>query len=106
MWFIMRNEDFVCENCLKNITKQNSWSVRNHCPYCLYSKHLDEVFPWDRASKCEWLMKPTWIDYKKNKWYMIIHECLKCNKTILNKTSEDDDFLDFIKLINKNDRFF
>jgi len=102
MWFKMINESFVCENCHKKVEKHPSWSARNHCPYCLYSKHLDKDFPWDRASECFWLMKPIWIDYKKNKWYMIKHKCIKCSKEILNKIAPDDNFLDFVNKVNKN----
>lgn len=101
MSFKMINESFVCENCRKNIQKHPEWSARNHCPFCLYSKHLDKDFPWDRASNCGWLMKPIWIDNKKNKWWMIKHKCAKCGKEILNKVATDDDFLGFIKTINK-----
>lgn len=101
MWFKMINDDFICENCHQKISKHPKWSARNHCPFCLYSKHLDDIFPWDRKSKCEWLMIPTDIDYKKNKWYMIKHKCLKCSKEILNKIAPDDNFLDFINLRNK-----
>lgn len=101
MWFKMINESFTCENCWKEITKHPEWSARNHCPYCLYSKHLDDIFPWDRASNCYALMHPIWIDYKKNKWWMIKHKCIKCNKEILNKVSPDDDLLTFIKKLNK-----
>lgn len=102
MSFIMINESFVCENCKKEIKKHPKWSARNHCPYCLYSKHLDESFPWDRKSNCRWLMKPIWIEYKKNKWNMIKHKCIKCSKEILNKIAPDDDFLNFIKKIWNN----
>ena len=97
----MINESFECENCWKLIEKHPEWSARNHCPHCLYSKHMDKDFPGDRLSECQWLMKPVWIDYKKNKWNMIKHKCVKCGKEILNKVAPDDNFLDFIKKINK-----
>jgi hypothetical protein len=67
----------------------------------LSSKHLDESFPWDRASECHGIMLAVWIDHKKNKWNMIKHKCKKCNKEILNKVAPDDNFLDFVKKINK-----
>ena len=102
MWFKMINESFICENCGKEIIKHPEWSARNHCPFCLYSKHLDEKIPWDRKSKCMWLMEPIDIDYKKNKGNMIKHKCLKCGKEILNKIAPDDNFLDFVKIRNKN----
>jgi len=102
MWFKMINESFICEHCWINIDKHPEWSARNHCPTCLYSKHLDENFPWDRLSKCHWLMQAIDIDYKKNKGNMIIHKCLKCNKQILNKIAPDDKFLEFIQKRNKS----
>lgn len=93
MAFKMINESFTCENCKKNVSKHPEGSARNHCPFCLFSKHLDDKFPWDRRSECKWLMEPVWIDYKKNKWWMIKHKCKKCNKEISNKIASDDDFL-------------
>jgi len=33
---------------------------------------------------------------------MIKHRCEKCGKEILNKIAPDDDFLKFIKNLNKN----
>ena len=101
MSFKMINENFNCENCSKKIKKNKKWWVRNHCNFCLYSKHLDKNFPWDRLSDCLWIMKPIWIEFKKNKWNMIKHKCKKCNQQILNKISYDDKFLEFIKKINK-----
>jgi DNA-directed RNA polymerase subunit RPC12/RpoP len=91
MGFIMKNESFVCDNCKQEVARHPSGSARNHCPFCLYSKHLDKEFPGDRASTCYGTMKPIWKDHKKNKWWMIEHECQLCHKKILNKVAEDDD---------------
>lgn len=98
MGFIMKNESFICENCNKEVTKHPTGSARNHCPFCLYSKHLDKEFPGDRASTCHGIMRPIWKDYKKNKWWMIEHECISCHKKILNKVAEDDDMWIFGRL--------
>ena len=46
-------------------------------------------------------MIPVDIDYKKNKWYMIKHKCIKCWKEMLNKIASDDNFLEFIEKRNK-----
>ena len=35
------DEEFVCENCGKKVPKLG-YSCRNHCPYCLHSKHVDK----------------------------------------------------------------
>ena len=101
MWFTMINESFICEHCWKQAEKHPEWSARNHCPFCLSSKHMDETLPWDRKSDCHWIMLPIDIDYKKNKGNMIKHKCEKCWKAILNKIAHDDHFLDFVKKRNK-----
>lgn len=101
MSFKMINESFDCENCKTQIEKHPSGSARNHCPKCLYSKHLDKDSPGDRLSACHWLMKPIWQDMKKNKWTMLVHNCERCWKKILNKLAPDDNFLDFVKSLNK-----
>jgi DNA-directed RNA polymerase subunit RPC12/RpoP len=100
MTFKMINESFVCENCWQMIEKHPKGSARNHCPFCLYSKHLDHLSPWDRLSKCQSIMKPIWIDHKKNKWWMIKHQCIKCHKEIINKIAPDDHYIEFIQLLN------
>ena len=38
--FNMINENFICENCGKEI-KKAAKTARDHCNYCLYSKHVD-----------------------------------------------------------------
>jgi DNA-directed RNA polymerase subunit RPC12/RpoP len=98
--FKMINEWFSCENCWYKIIKHPTGSARNHCPFCLFSKHLDKESPWDRLSECFWLMNPIWMDFKKNKGNMIKHKCDKCSKEILNQVAPDDNFLDFVKKIN------
>ncbi len=102
MSFIMINESFQCENCWQIIKKHPEWSARNHCPFCLFSKHLDKDFPWDRFSECKGIMTPVWIDYKKNKWWMIKHKCSRCWKEIWNKIAPDDNYIEFVEKMNKN----
>ena len=34
------DESFICEKCGKKVDKLK-YSSRDHCPYCLYSKHVD-----------------------------------------------------------------
>ena len=100
--FTMINTPFDCEQCQKKIVIHPEWSARNHCPFCLYSKHLDKDSPGDRLSTCLSLMKPIGIDYKKNKGNMVRHKRIKCNKVILNKIAPDDDFLTFVQDLNNN----
>lgn len=97
MSFIMRNEAFECQNCHQSITPHPEGSARNHCPHCLYSLHVDDAFPGDRASSCHGLMAPIGIDYRKNKGDMIVHKCQICDKKNLNKVAPDDDFISFVR---------
>ena len=48
--FNMVDETFICENCNKEVQKLN-YTARDHCPYCLYSKHVD-INPGDRMNTC------------------------------------------------------
>lgn len=97
----MYNESFECEYCRKSVTPHPEGSARNHCPFCLCSKHVDDANPGDRASECHGQMSPIGIDHRKNKGYMLQHRCGKCGKTILNKVAPDDDFLDFVRKLNR-----
>ena len=63
------DEGFICENCGKNVNKL-VYSSRDHCPYCLYSKHVD-INPGDRANKCEGLLKPIGIEKYKDRYYYV-----------------------------------
>jgi len=47
-------------------------------------------------------MEPVGIDYKKNKGDMIRHKCKKCGKEIPNIVAPDDDFVAFVRKLNKN----
>lgn len=87
--FIMKNDSFVCENCKKENNPLKT-GCRNHCKYCLYSKHVDKEIPGDRASECKALMEPIELDQTGAKGYVIVHKCTKCGKEIRNKTAPDD----------------
>lgn len=95
--FTMRDENFICENCGKNVEKLN-YTARDHCPYCLYSKHLD-IMPGDRKNECKGLLKPIGIEKFKDT-YKIIYKCLKCNQSHKNIMATDDD-MDLIIELSK-----
>lgn len=84
--FIKNQEDFTCEHC-GHAVKGNGYT--NHCPKCLWSKHVD-VNPGDRAAKCGGLMKA--VSYEKNsEGFTILHQCVICGYQKRNKLSPDDD---------------
>ncbi len=89
------DEGFVCENC-NNMVTPLGYTSRDHCPYCLYSKHVD-INPGDRKNECKGLLKP--IDVEKFKdTYKIIYKCNKCGMIHKNVIAKDDDFDLIIKL--------
>jgi hypothetical protein len=68
-------EDFVCEVCGEKVIGNGT---TDHCPNCLWGKHVDEAVPGDRASKCWGLMKPIAAEYR-NEGFRIFYKCEKCN---------------------------
>lgn len=97
----MLDEEFVCENCHKKVNKLN-YTSRDHCPYCLFSKHVD-INPGDRQNTCQGLLKPIGIEKYKNT-YKIIYKCLKCQNYHKNIMAIDDDFDIIIKLSSSNNQ--
>ena len=84
--FIRVKESFICENCGVKV-EGNGYT--NHCPDCLYSKHVDSIIPGDRLNPCKGLMKPIYVEVKRGK-YIIVHQCLKCGKIHRNKAVPND----------------
>lgn len=117
----------ICSRCHKEFndspigTKQ-----RNHCPFCLWSLHLDENIPGDRKSLCHGLMQPIGLTEKitPNKklalhaWgaigshlpqneigeLMIVHQCEKCGKFSKNRIAGDDETTRILDLLDDSGR--
>lgn len=96
--FNMIDEEFICEHCGKEV-KKLEYSARDHCPYCLYSKHVD-INPGDRANICKGLLKPIGIEKFKDT-YKIVYKCEKCKMEHKNIMAIDDNY-DVILEISKN----
>ena len=99
--FKMIDENFKCENCGHEVDKLN-YTARDHCPKCLYSKHVD-VMPGDRLNECHGLMKPIGIEKYKNT-YKIIYKCSKCHQLHKNIMANDDNY-DLIVKLSVNQEF-
>ena len=93
--FNMINEEFICENCGKKVNK-SEYTARDHCPYCLFSKHVD-INPGDRLNTCKGLLRPIGIEKFKDT-YKIIYKCDKCKKEHKNIVEKDDDMNLIIEL--------
>ena len=92
MFLQLRAETFRCKHCKKEVfLDSSSTKHRNHCPYCLYSLHVD-ISPGDRKSECHGSMKPFGLSLKIDGGeVMIIHICQKCEKLNINRISSEDD---------------
>lgn len=64
---------------------------RNHCPYCLYSRHVDGRTPGDRASECGGSMAPVGYFLRPKGEHVVVHRCLSCGFERYNRVAADDD---------------
>ena len=85
--FQRRIEDFECEHCGAQVTGDG---FTNHCPVCLWSKHVD-INPGDRAESCKGLMAPIAVESRRE-GYRIQFRCQQCGVERLNKAAPEDDF--------------
>lgn len=87
-----KGEYFNCINCNKKVyLLAPGTKNRNHCPFCLYSLHIDNIIG-DRESSCLGKMKPIYKYYKDDGEEVIVHKCLKCDFFRYNRIAGDDDF--------------
>jgi len=61
---------------------------RNHCPRCLWSRHVDHL-PGDRAAFCGGAMEPISVWVRSREW-VIIHRCTACGTLHANRVAGDD----------------
>jgi len=94
--FQKRVEDFVCEKCGNKVEGKG---YTDHCPQCLWSKHVD-VNPGDRKSECGGLMEPIGVEVKSDQ-YTIYYRCTKCGFKHRVKSAPDDNFDEIIKIANR-----
>jgi rubrerythrin len=85
--FKRTTEDFICEKCG---TKVKGTGYTDHCPNCLWSKHVD-INPGDRANECGGMMRPITVETKKDS-YVITYQCEKCGRIHRVKSDKADDF--------------
>lgn len=90
---IAKNEGFKSKNCGKKVAPvKYGGSYRNHCPYCLWSKHVDTDEPGDRKSDCQGMMAPIGVFTRRTSEYVLVHRCEKCGLERYNRIAGDDDF--------------
>lgn len=95
--------DFTCMHCCNFVSADAALSGvhnRNHCPYCLSSRHLDLFKAGDRLSACKGAMLPVALTWKRslkkyarpgNGELMLVHRCRDCGRLSINRIAADDD---------------
>jgi len=104
--------DFTCLNCGSFVCADAALSGvhhRNHCPYCLTSRHLDLFEAGDRLSACRGAMLPVALTWKRSlKKYarpgdgelMLVHRCRDCGGLSINRIAADDDNARILALLH------
>jgi len=88
----MTSDSFICINCGKKVFLQAPGTHnRNHCPFCLYSLHVD-IESGDRKSPCGGKMAPIGKYYKPDGEEVLVHKCEKCGFVRYNRIAGDDSF--------------
>lgn len=105
-------QEFVCLNCGLYVTfapELAGVQNRNHCPYCLWSRHLDWRTSGDRLSNCRAGMRPVGLTTKRgrNKYarerdgeLMLVHRCAGCGELVINRVAADDDAATILELFH------
>lgn len=106
---------FRCCNCghWASFSEFMGTEHRNHCSFCLWSKHVDLKKPGDRKSKCQARMKPIGLTFKhegvdkygipRQGELMLIHECV-CEKLSINRIAGDDNTETILRVFEESQR--
>lgn len=89
---IARDEGFACARCGREVPPHGR-TARDHCPYCLWSLHVD-VIPGDRAAGCGGGLEPVGVELRAGR-YMLRYRCVRCgagrvNQALLDGAPPDD----------------
>jgi RNHCP domain-containing protein len=86
-----RQSSFRCRHCRLDVSLDAPGTMhRNHCPSCLWSRHLDEHVPGDRASVCGGSMEPVAVHVRDDGELALVHRCRGCAAERLNRIAGDD----------------
>ena len=92
---------FRCRHCGLDVpTLAVGTAHRNHCPNCLWSRHLDDR-PGDRDTDCGSQMEPIAICVRGNGEWVLVHRCTGCDTVHLNRSAGDDNPLMLLRLAVK-----
>jgi DNA-directed RNA polymerase subunit RPC12/RpoP len=85
------DSSFTCSRCKAHVPAQSFGTKhRNHCPRCLWSRHLDDE-PGDRRIACAQAMEPIAIEVRRDGEWALVHRCSGCGEMKVNRIAGDDD---------------
>ncbi len=85
---IKRDTPFTCGHCGADVARGGA-RVRDHCPRCLRSLHVDNV-PGDRAADCGGLFDPVALTRAHGE-VVIAYSCRRCGAKWRGRAHPDDD---------------
>ena len=94
--FQRRIESFHCAQCGAAVQGDG---YTNHCPHCLWSRHVD-IHPGDRAADCGGMMEPRSIEYRGGQ-FTITHHCSACPHVRRNRAAPNDSREALFALVHK-----
>lgn len=83
--FTRTKEDFICEHCGAQVVGDG---YTDHCPHCLYGKHVD-IFPGDRLEICQGMLRPVSVNMHKGQ-ETLSYRCSVCGAERVNKVAKND----------------
>ena len=93
--------DFNCIRCRQHVAAESYGTKhRNHCPYCLWSRHVDDRVG-DRQSNCCAAMEPIAVAVRDAGEWTIVHRCTGCGEMRTNRIAGDDRELTLLQLALK-----
>lgn len=91
-------EGFTCIRCRTHVGAESYGTRhRNHCPVCLWSRHVDDE-PGDRRCACRSPMEPVAIEVRSDREWAIVHRCTGCGTLRTNRVAGDDHELSLLAI--------
>jgi len=110
-YFSEFNSDYICKHCsyfVSTLTVISGVVIRNHCPSCLHSRHVDLFKAGDRLCACKALIPPIGLTLKQSRdkythsqgsELMLVHRCIACGTLSINRIAADDDSVKLLEIL-------